>query len=163
MTNAPDWLPTILAQAKPSNPTPALIWAGILIVCAMVGGVVVMYLRRKMLEQQRGTNSSASLMETLRDMHARGEISTDEYEQTRRSIASRVSVMLDTERSDGLFELPDPKRRIAGVRPAARGPIAPPRAAPAPPPGTPPVPDLPPGYDDPGASNAGSANPGGRP
>lgn len=162
MIHALSCLPTILAQTKPSNPTPALIWAGILIVCAMVGGVIIMQLRRKMIETEQGKNASASLMETLRDMHARGEISTDEYEQTRRSIASRVSIMLDTKRSDGLFELPDPKRRIAGTRPAERGPIAPPSAPPAPPPPAA-APDLPPGYDDHSSPAGESANPGDRP
>jgi hypothetical protein len=161
--NALTWIPTVLAQTKP-NPTPALIWAGVLIVCAMLGGVIVMQLRRRMIDQGQGKNASASLMETLRDMHKRGEISTEEYEQTRRSIASRVSIMLDTKRSDGLFELPDPKRRIAGTRPTERGPIAPAQpqspSSPAPPPA---APDMPPGYDDHAAPSGESSNPGDRP
>jgi hypothetical protein len=106
-----------LAQAtRQYSPTPVLVWVGVLIACAVVGGMVVVLLRKKMLDQQTATDISGSLMEHLRDAHARGEITDAEYEQARKSMASRVSQVMDTKRGGGLFELPEPKRRL---RPAS--------------------------------------------
>ena len=139
----------LLAQAKPYSPTPVLICVGVLIACAMIGGTLVVILRRKMLDRQTASDANRSLMEHLRDAHARGEMSDAEYEQARKSIASRVSQVLDTKRAGGLFELPSPKRRPA--RPitaslAADEPAKPARASP-------PSPEIraPPGYDLTGA------------
>ena len=124
MPNAPTLLiaSAVLAQSKPYNPVPLLMWIGALILTLALLGTAIVYLRKRTLEAQNAANVSASLMEQLRDMHKRGEISDAEYEQTRRSMASRVSQMLDTKRSEGLFELPDPKRRIrpSAMRPADR-------------------------------------------
>ena len=106
-----------LALAKPYTPTPVLIWVGVLIACAVVGGMFIIILRKRMLDRQGAADANRSLMEHLRDAHARAEMSDAEYEQARKSIASRVSTMLDTKRAGGLFELPDPKRRPA--RPGA--------------------------------------------
>jgi hypothetical protein len=120
MTSPISPLPTILlAQAtKPYSPTPVLIWVGVLIACAVFGGMVVVVLRKKMLDKQSASDASRSLMEHLRDAHARGEISDAEYEQARKSMASRLSQVMDTKRGAGLFELPDPKR--PHKRPASR-------------------------------------------
>ena len=139
----------LLAQAKPYSPTPVLIWVGVLIACAMIGGTLVVILRRKMLDRQTASDANRSLMEHLRDAHARGEMSDAEYEQARKSIASRVSQVLDTKRAGGLFELPNPKRRPAR-------PISPQLSADEPPKpalASPPSPEIraPPGYDLTGA------------
>ena len=99
-----------------------------------------------------------------KDFYVRGLgwdlLSDEEYEQTRKSLATRVSHMLDTKRAGDLFELPDPKRRITGARAAERGPIAPappqPPHSPSPSPRTPAT-DMPPGYDDEGKPGRGSA------
>lgn len=101
----------LLAQTKALDPTPVLIWVGVLIVAAMIGGTLVILLRKRMLDKQSARSVAGSLMEELRAMHADGRISDAEYEQTRKAMASRVSHVLDTKRAAGLFELPDPKRR----------------------------------------------------
>jgi hypothetical protein len=140
-----------------------VIWASIGGVAVLiVAGMVLVYLRKKTLEAQQEREATGSLMETLREMHRRGEISDAEYEQTRKSMASRLSHVMDTKRAGGLFELPDPKRRISR---RDMGPIAPapePRSdgfgpAPAPPARPPnqsdsPPDDAPPGYEDEGGS-----------
>lgn len=101
----------LLAQAtKPYTPMPVFIWVGVLISFAVVGGTLAVLLRKKLFEKQSAMDVRGSLMDHLRDAHARGEISTEEYEQTRKSMASRMSHVLDTKRAGGLFELPDPKR-----------------------------------------------------
>ena len=122
MSDTPFHLALLLAQTKPYSPTPVLIWVGVLIACAMVGGMLVVVLRRKMLDRQSEADSHRSLMEHLRDAHARAEMTDAEYEQARKSIASRVSQVLDTKRAGGLFELPAPKRRPARPDSAGRSP-----------------------------------------
>ena len=105
--------PSILAQVGDHAATwkLTLLWIGVAIACLAVGGTILAILRKKMLEADNSTSAS-SLMEHLRDAHRRGEITDAEYDQARRSMASRVSHVLDTKRADGLFELPDPKRRL---------------------------------------------------
>lgn len=106
-------LPTLLAQAAQGKSTaPVFTWIAILITFAVIGGTFAVLLRKKMFEKQAAADSHRSLMEHLRDAHARGEISSEEYEGTRKSMASRLSQQMDTKRSGGLFELPDPKRPI---------------------------------------------------
>ena len=100
----------LLAQTAKPVPTTVLIWVGILIACAVIGGMLLVLLRKKMFDKQSAMDVRGSLMDHLRDAHVRGDVSTEEYEQTRKSMASRMSHVLDTKRAGGLFELPDPKR-----------------------------------------------------
>jgi hypothetical protein len=113
-----------LAQTTPkASIASRVIWASLVVVpLLVVAGMVLVYLRRRMLEARSEQQAAASLMEQLREMHGRGEISDAEYEQTRKSMASRLSHVMDTKRAGGLFELPDPKRRISRRE---MGPIAP--------------------------------------
>ncbi|HVU62743.1 MAG TPA: SHOCT domain-containing protein [Phycisphaerales bacterium] len=135
----------LLQLAQTSSPEKAsmasrVIWATIIAVPPLViAGTVLVYLRKKTLDQQTESNAAASLMEQLREMHRRGEISDAEYEQTRKSMASRLSQVMDTKRAGGLFELPEPKRRVSRRE---MGPIAPPKDA------------VPPGGIGPGAAPA---------
>ncbi len=150
----------LLAQAAKPVPTVVLIWVGVLIACAVIGGMLLVVLRKKLFERQSAAEVRGSLMEQLRDAHARGEISTDEYEQTRKSMASRLSHVMDTKRGGGLFELPDPKRPTK--RPASKFgapnlyPDATPQSTPGPETG-----ELraPPGYDLTGQPLPPPANP----
>lgn len=61
-----------------------------LIVAAMVGGVVIMAVRRRMLSRDSGA-ADGSLMDSLRRMRDRGEMSGEEYESTVRTIAKRAA------------------------------------------------------------------------
>ena len=114
--------PSILAQLGDHAATwkLTLLWIGVAIACLAVGGTILAILRKKMLEGESSASAS-SLMEHLRDAHRRGEITDAEYDQARRSMASRVSHVLDTKRADGLFELPDPKRRLPRPSPPNTG------------------------------------------
>lgn len=132
----------LIAQTKALDPTPVLIWVGVLIVAAMIGGTLVILLRKRMLDKQSARSITGSLMEELRTMHADGRISDAEYEQTRKAMASRVSQILDTKRAGGLFELPDPKRRPPRPAPNPASPKTPDSTSPGP--GTS---HAPPGYD----------------
>ena len=132
----------LIAQTKALDPTPVLIWVGVLVVAAMLGGTLVILLRKRMLDNQSARSVSGSLMEELRTMHADGRISDAEYEQTRKAMASRVSHVLDTKRAAGLFELPDPKRRPPRPTPNPASPKTPDVTGPGPG-----AAQAPPGYD----------------
>ena len=108
----------LLAQTKTFSPKLVLIWVGAGIVFAVILGMIAVALRKKLFDKYSASDIRGSLMDHLRDAHARGEITNEEYEQTRKSMASRMSHVLDTKRAGGLFELPDPKR--PSKRPASR-------------------------------------------
>lgn len=115
----------------------------------VLGGLAVLYLRRRVLEQNRAMDSAGSFMEALRDMRRNGQISEAEYERTRKAMAAKLSAKLDTQRSNGLFEMPE-------TRPRPRPPAPPATAAPPP---EPTQLDAPPGYDLTGAPLPKPANP----
>jgi hypothetical protein len=81
-------------QPSGGDPTRALIdaWpylAGLILV-AMVGGFVILVLRRTLLSKATG-EADESLMGTLRSMRDSGQISLEEYEASVRSLAQRVA------------------------------------------------------------------------
>jgi len=73
-----------------SPTTGVLLWAGVLIVVAMIGGIVIVVFRRRMLSNDSGT-SDATLMEQLRGMVERGEMTPEEFDRARRKIIERAS------------------------------------------------------------------------
>ncbi|MBL8965040.1 MAG: hypothetical protein KF787_03250 [Phycisphaeraceae bacterium] len=116
-----------------------------LIVVAMVGGVVIMAVRRRLLARDSGAGDE-TLMESLRRLRDRGEMSRAEYESTVRTIArraaSRPSGSASTEpgSSGGMAgvtgQSPKPTPRVADQGSRASGPVergvggGPPPAAP---------------------------------
>lgn len=67
-----------------------LLWVFLLIVLIVVGGLGVMALRRRLLSKDRGTDTSG-LMDDMRAMHARGELSDEEYDRVRKRMAARAA------------------------------------------------------------------------
>lgn len=109
-----------LAQqtSKPLSIGPYLFMVMGAIAVLVLGGLAVLYLRRRVLEQERAISSAGSFMEQLREMYRKGQISEAEYERTRKAMAAKVSVKMDTRRSNGLFEMPDTRPR---PQPPAQG------------------------------------------
>ncbi len=104
--------PLVLAQqARPLSIGPYLFAVMAAIGVLVLGGLVVLYLRRRVLEQQRAMDSAGSFMEQLRAMKRSGQITEAEYERTRKAMAAKVSAKMDTARSNGLFELPETRPR----------------------------------------------------
>ncbi len=66
-----------------------LLWVGVLIVVAMVGGLVMVLVRRSMLGEPPDSGD-AGLMEQLRGMVERGEMTQEEYDLARRKIVERA-------------------------------------------------------------------------
>lgn len=67
-----------------------LIWISVLIVFAVVGGLVVMALRRRVLEHREPTASDMGTLESMRELVARGEMTREEYEQVRLAMAGKI-------------------------------------------------------------------------
>lgn len=85
----------LVALAPPPAPPPPrsrqptteiLLLAGLLIAAAVALGLLALAFRRRLLSRDHGPGH-ASLADSLRDMHARGILSNEEYERVRRSIA----------------------------------------------------------------------------
>lgn len=67
------------------------LWLFVLIVLTVLAGVVIVIVRRRLIEPDAKANSPGSLMEDLRRMRDRGEITQEEYDRTRKTIAARAA------------------------------------------------------------------------
>jgi hypothetical protein len=75
----------------------AFVYILLLIIIAIVGGLVILAVKRRIFNDSREQDqSSATLMESLDRMRRSGEISQEEYDQTRRTIIEKTRAMLDS-------------------------------------------------------------------
>jgi len=88
----------LLAQAaQPAVPrtnkeaSAVFVWVIALIVVIMVGGVLVMWLRRKILMAEAASDQEGGLMESLRKMRDSGQMSQEEFDATRKAMLSRMT------------------------------------------------------------------------
>jgi hypothetical protein len=68
-----------------------LIVVGLLIVVVLVFGLIVVHLRKRLLKQDAGDQSQPLLLEDLRRMARRGEITDQEFEAMRRRMVEKLS------------------------------------------------------------------------
>ena len=74
----------------------AFLYIILLIVLAIIGGLVIFSVKRRIFDDTNEQDQSAgTLMESLEQMRRSGEISEEEYQQTRRTIIERTRAMLD--------------------------------------------------------------------
>lgn len=139
-------MPNALPPPGPaaSTSTDVLIWVGVLIVAVLALGVVILVVRKRVFakEQHRADNWIGD----LRQMHKRGELSTEEYEAARRALTARFT--------GAPAPAPTPRPARTPVAPAdATERRAPPgfdltgAPLPRPAPPTPPAPPVPGPYD----------------
>src|SRR5947207_1776517 len=91
---------TILAQSsQPAQTPPAkgrgdtssiFVWVAVLIAVIMVGGLLLMWLRRRMFMGE-SMDQAGGLMESLRKMRDTGQMSQEEYDAARKAMAARVA------------------------------------------------------------------------
>jgi uncharacterized membrane protein len=77
-------------QASSASSMSAVMWVGVLIVVAVVGGLAILYLRRRVLAEAGDADAQGGLMESLRAMRDSGEISQEEFDAARSSMLRRV-------------------------------------------------------------------------
>lgn len=80
---------TNLAQAR--DPTPVLIWIGVLIVAVVVLFAALMLVKRKLFGREKDNATDRGLFDDLRAMRDRGEITQAEYDATRKAMAARIT------------------------------------------------------------------------
>lgn len=81
----------LLAKATQGD---VLLWVGILVVVVVVGGLGILAMRRRLLGKDANAGNTAGFLEELRAMHRRGEISTEEFEATRRAMTEKLKASL---------------------------------------------------------------------
>jgi hypothetical protein len=69
---------------------PYLTWLGVLIAAVVVAGVLLLIFRASVLGKGKGA-TEAGLMENLRSMRDRGEISPEEFDSARSAMAARMA------------------------------------------------------------------------
>jgi uncharacterized membrane protein len=75
--------------------TRAFIYIILLIILCIVGFIIIMSVKRRLFDDSKEQDQSgATLMESLEHMRKTGEISQEEYDQTRRTIVERTRAML---------------------------------------------------------------------
>lgn len=89
MTTPHTLLITLAQSSVPKASSSALIWVVVLIIAVMILGAALMVLRKKMFEPD-ASESQAGLLETLRAMHRRGELSDGEFEAARRKMQASI-------------------------------------------------------------------------
>jgi hypothetical protein len=63
---------------------------GALLLFALIGGFFVIRARKKLLATETGAQSAGLLLDDMRAMLKRGEISQEEFDATRRSLGARL-------------------------------------------------------------------------
>lgn len=81
---------TMLTQGS-SPQVGVVVWVGVLIVLLVGAGLGVLWFRRKLLSRQDDPGSQGSLMEDLRRMRDRGQLSKEEFDAARRAMTRRLA------------------------------------------------------------------------
>lgn len=69
-----------------------VILIGVFIVAVVTLGVVLLMVRRRMLAGDNELAGARSLLDQLREMRRKGEMSEEEYEATRRALATKLAL-----------------------------------------------------------------------
>lgn len=100
----------ILAQQSAPDAR-AFVYILLLIILAVVGGMVIFAVKRRLFDQsQEQDRSTATLMESLEHMRQSGEISQEEYDRTRRTIIEKTRASLDRTDTPSAPGHPPPNR-----------------------------------------------------
>ncbi|MBC7835312.1 MAG: hypothetical protein H7Y88_09465 [Phycisphaerales bacterium] len=93
-----------------------LVIVGVLIVCVLALGIGILVLRRRLLTKESASAAAGSVFEHLRQLHAKGELSDDEFRIARERMANRMRGPRDRESEPARArERPNP-RNAAGDR-----------------------------------------------
>lgn len=71
--------------------TDVLFWAAILIGAVLSGSFLILSLRKKVFASPEVENDPGTLMEQMRRMEKRGEISSEEFDRVRRKLVERAA------------------------------------------------------------------------
>lgn len=83
-------LPLILGADQAAT-NKVLLLIGIMIAAVLAGGLIILALRRRILQRETGDAGAGGLMENLREMVRKGQISEEEFKLARRKMADRIA------------------------------------------------------------------------
>lgn len=69
---------------------PLLGWVGVGVALAIVAGVVLVAIRKRMLSRQSQASESASMFQQIRDLRDRGELTEEEFNAIRTKLVERA-------------------------------------------------------------------------
>lgn len=81
----------MLAQTPRTPPSQIFLVVGLLIGAAVVLGLVILLVRRKMLGSESSSAEQAGLMDQLRHLRDSGEITPEEFDAARKSMVARMT------------------------------------------------------------------------
>ena len=81
----------ILAQTPRTSPSQIFFVVGLLIGAAVVLGLVILLVRRKMLGRESSSAEQVGLMDQLRRLRDSGEITPEEFDAARKSMVARMT------------------------------------------------------------------------
>jgi hypothetical protein len=93
-----EWLAQLpqTSSARIYSENDVLTWGGILIGVVLIGSVFIMLLRRRLRDSSTPTGDDAGFsLSDLRAMRDRGEITPEEFEQTRAKVIAKVKKKAD--------------------------------------------------------------------
>ncbi|MBX3404684.1 MAG: SHOCT domain-containing protein [Phycisphaeraceae bacterium] len=145
--------------AATSTSTDVVIWVGVLIVAVLLLGALILLVRKRMLAKDK--HGADNWIGDLRQMHKRGELSTEEYESARRALTAKFAANTGSNAATPTprpTRPPAPRAATSELRakpgfdltgaPLPTNPAVPPAAPGSPPHPHPPQPPTPPGpYD----------------
>lgn len=85
----------MLGAARQFPVTDVLLWLGIGVGIVMAAGLIVLWLRKRMLAADRAAAEQGGLLDDLRDMRNRGEISDEEFTAAKQVMAARLAGQLN--------------------------------------------------------------------
>ena len=77
--------------ASRGDPIDVIIWVGALILAVTAAGLIVMAIRKHLLARESQSNQAGGMLDELRAMHARGEVSDAEFQAARASLLAKAT------------------------------------------------------------------------
>ncbi len=90
----------ILILGQSGSISSVVIWAVVLLVVAIVGGVVIFKVRRQMLDHDATTSvGSSGLLDHLHQMHKSGQMDDAEFASARNAVLRQVQDDMESQKS----------------------------------------------------------------
>ncbi len=77
----------LLVAARARSVTPVLLWVSALILLVLALGLIILFMRRRLLSKDAG-EADAGLMDELRSLRDQGRISPEEYDAARKRMVA---------------------------------------------------------------------------
>lgn len=106
-------------HARARDTGSVLLWVSLLLGLLIAGGLVAMWMRRRLLAADAAGEAGAGLLEGMRRMRDEGKISPEEYDSMRRAITRRSVAAMEAR----LEAAEEKKKGRSGTRTGSKPPI----------------------------------------